>query len=99
LKSDGDSGYHLVEWELSGSLDGNTSVVLDQRHTKDLDGQYITNIFGCNAEPSFPNSYRYIRLHQTGQNSCARQDLELANKELFGSMINSEHEWMTIARN
>jgi hypothetical protein len=84
LKSDGEGAHHLVQWELRGSLDGNTWVVLDQRHTKDLDGEYITKTFCCNGEGSFTTSYRYIRLHQTGKNSSGRDYLMLGNIEFFG---------------
>jgi hypothetical protein len=89
LKSDGDSCDHLVEWELIGSRDGHTWVVLDQRRTKDLDGRYITQTFWCNGESSFTKSYRYIQLHQTGKSSSGKDYLALANIEFFGTMRKS----------
>jgi hypothetical protein len=89
LKSDGNSGYHLVEGELRGSLDGNTWVVLDQRSAKDLDGEYIAKMFCCNGEGSYTKLYRYIRLHQTGHNSSGYDYLQLGTIEFFGLMTKS----------
>jgi hypothetical protein len=89
LKSDGGSGHHLVEWELRGSLDGHTWVVLDERRTKDLDGRYITTMFCCNGEGSCMKSSRYIRLHQTGKNSFGDDHFMLGNTEFFGLMTTS----------
>jgi hypothetical protein len=88
LKSDG-SNCHLVDWELRGSLDGNAWVVLDQRHTKDLDGPSITQMFWCNGEGTCTKSYRYIRLYQTGKNSSRYDYLQLGNIEFFGLMTKS----------
>jgi hypothetical protein len=67
LKSDGYGWDHLVQWELSGSGDGNTWVVLDRKQTNDLNGNYITKTYSCNAVQSSGDFYRFIRLQQTGK--------------------------------
>jgi hypothetical protein len=89
LKSDGDSGYHLVEWQLSGSIDGNKWTIVDDEKTQDLNGKSITKIFHCNVNSSDCQFYRYIRLTQTGKNSSGYDHLELSNIEFFGWMMTS----------
>jgi hypothetical protein len=97
LKSDGCSSHHLLAWELCGSMDGNTWVVLDRQETNELNGNYLTKIFSCSAEASCPDFYRYIRLRETGKNSAGSNYLMLANVEFFGSMMKSENTQMASA--
>jgi hypothetical protein len=94
LKSDGCGGNHLLQWELIGSKDGNTWVVLDREQTNDLNGNYTTKIFSCNANGPRADFYRYIRLQQTGKNSYGDDYLMLAKIEFFGSMMKSGQEWI-----
>jgi hypothetical protein len=89
LKSDGSSGNHLLEWAVQGSMDGLSWTDLDRRHTQDLNNNYITKIFSCDATFSQPHFYRFIRLQQTGKNSSGSDYLMLANFECFGTMANS----------
>jgi hypothetical protein len=86
LKSDGNSNHHLVEWAVQGSMDGLSWTDLDRRHTQDLNNNYITKIFSCDATFSQPHFYRCIRLLQTGKNSAGSDNLMLTNFECFGSM-------------
>jgi hypothetical protein len=99
LKSDGDNGWHLLKWEVCGSQDGNTWILLDRRHTTDLNGRYITKLFSCITGRDYARFYRYIRLQQTGKDSSGHYYLSLANIEFFGSMMKSANTGMTIAMN
>ena len=67
LKSDGAGGGHLIQWVIEGSNDGGTWEELDSRNTQDLNGKYITKTYDCQRTRS--ESYRYLRLRQTGKNS------------------------------
>jgi hypothetical protein len=90
LKSDGHGGsHHRVEWAIQGSIDGLSWIDLDRRRTQELNNNYITKIFSCDATPSQPRFYRFIRLLQTGKNSSGYDNLMLANFEYFGSMANA----------
>jgi hypothetical protein len=89
LKSAGHSNNHLLEWAVQGSTDGLSWTDLDRRQTQDLNNNYITKIFSCDATASQPHFYRFIRLQQTGKNSSGSDYLMLANFECFGSMANA----------
>jgi hypothetical protein len=88
LKSDGHSANHLLQWEVTGSIDKITWVVIDTQNTQELNGNWITKIFSCPDNPSGPRFYRYIRLTQTGKESSGNYYLLLGNIEFFGSMSN-----------
>jgi hypothetical protein len=89
LKSDG-GAFHLLQWALQGSVDGNSWTDLDRRNTQELNGHYVTKIFPCDQRESSstPHFYRYIRLTQTGKNSYGDDYLMLGNFECFGWMVN-----------
>jgi hypothetical protein len=89
LKSDGQGGHHLLEWAVQGSMDGLSWADLDRRHTQELNSDYVTKIFSCDATFSQPHFYRCIRLLQTGKSSSGNDYLMLANFECFGSMVNA----------
>jgi hypothetical protein len=88
LKSDGYGGYHLVEWVVQGSMDGDSWTDLDRRKTQDLNNNFVTKIYSCDTSFSEAHFYRYIRLLQTGKDSSGYDYLMLANFECFGSMAN-----------
>jgi hypothetical protein len=90
LKSDGEGSYHLLQWALQGSVDGNSWTDLDRRNTQELNGKYVTKIFPCDQgeSSSTPHFYRYIRLMSTGTNSYGNDYLLLGNFECFGWMMN-----------
>jgi hypothetical protein len=96
LKSHSGGGDWFVQWPLLGSTDGNSWTVLDRRHTQDLNGLSIIEIFECNESSRVGSFYRYIRLTQTGKNSSNHDSLKLTNIEFFGSMKNSTSESVTI---
>jgi hypothetical protein len=89
LKSDGQNCHHLLQWQLSGSNNGNEWTIVDERNTQELNGNYVTKMYHCSATSSVSQYYRYIRLTQTGKNSSGSDYLMLANIEFFGSMVNS----------
>jgi hypothetical protein len=88
LKSDGHS-YHLLQWTLSGSMDGETWTILDRQNTQDLNGIYKTKIFPCGESSSQGEFSRYIRLSHTGKDSTGNYYLMLAKIEFFGSLANA----------
>jgi hypothetical protein len=81
LKSDGHN-YHLLQWILEGSLDGQRWTILDTRNTQDLNGTFIVKTYECNSRSS--EFFRYIRLRQTGKNSNNADYLMLSEIEFFG---------------
>jgi hypothetical protein len=85
LKSGGDSGQHLVEWEMEGSNDCTTWTTLDKRNTQELNGNYIVKTFECSSE-NRSKSFRYMRLRQTGRNSSNADYLQLCSIEFFASL-------------
>jgi hypothetical protein len=93
LKSDGNSGSHLVQWTLQGSMDGNSWTDLDRRNTQELNGNYLTKLFQCDPPESSspPPFYRYVRLIQTGKYSFGCDYLLLGNFECFGCMVKVGH--------
>jgi hypothetical protein len=86
LKSDGESGNHLLQWTLAGSRDGQTWGSIDARDTQDLNGKFITKTYSCSVSSDGSRFYRYIRLTQTGKNSTGQDFLQLGNVEFFGRM-------------
>ena len=82
LKSDGGGGWHLIQWVIEGSNDGRSWEELDSRNTQDLNGRYITKTYDCQRKRS--ESYRYLRLRQTGNNSSGGDALRLSEIEFFG---------------
>jgi hypothetical protein len=66
LKSDGHS-HHLLQWTLSGSMDGETWTVLDRQDMRDLDVTYQTKAFECGESSSHHKFYCFIRLTQTAK--------------------------------
>jgi hypothetical protein len=99
LKSGGASGYHFLEWTISGSNDGNSWTIVDDQKTQVLNGKYITKLFECgdkSSVSSFSPFYRYLRLTQTGKNSSKNDHLDLSNIEFFGSIVKSTRDGFMI---
>jgi hypothetical protein len=84
IKSDGHSGHHLLQWALSGSVDGHTWITLDQRNTQDLNANYVVKSYACESVQSPAPFFRFIRLTQYGVDSSGWQHLLLSKLELFG---------------
>ena len=76
--------YHLLKWVIEGSNDAEDWKVLDSRDTGDLNGKWIVKTYSCSSSGS--ESYRYLRLRQTGRNSEGRDCLVLSAIEFFGKL-------------
>ena len=85
LKSDGFAGSgNLVDWVIEGSNDGNEWKEVDRRHTRELRG-HVVKTYECEGA-SCLESFRYLRLHQTGKNSNGDDRICLCNIEFFGTL-------------
>ena len=84
LKSDGNSGWHLLSWALEVSDDGLTWEAVDERNTNDLDGKFVVKTYECsNRSDRF---VRFVRLRLAGKNSSNDDTLQLAAIEFFGQI-------------
>ncbi|OHT00654.1 hypothetical protein TRFO_32623 [Tritrichomonas foetus] len=77
-------GVHLQNWVIEGSSDGEKWKIIDERKTKELNGNFITKSFKCESNEAF----RYIRLRQI--NESAFDCLELCNLEFFGRLYRND---------
>ena len=84
LKSDGLSHYNLLQWVVEGSNDAKTWRELDNRDTQDLSRAFVVKSYSCQSPAS--ESFRYIRLRQTGKNSYGKHYLFLSEIEFFGTL-------------
>jgi hypothetical protein len=86
IKSDNESGHHLLKWSVDGSNDGTMWTNLDRRETNDLNGNRTVKSYECQSlESSYP-FFRFVRLIQTGKNSSGSDHLMLTNVEFFGKV-------------
>ena len=72
---------HLRSWVFEVSSDGQAWDVVDQRENFDWSSFTIQN-FPINPEPS--QSFRFVRLRQTGQNGAGNNQLCICCLEVFG---------------
>ena len=84
------AGWHnLRSWVIEGSNDETTWVVLDSReNNSELDGQNAMDNFTI-APDRVGESYRYVRLRQTGPDSCSMGTyycIVIASLEFFGQL-------------
>jgi hypothetical protein len=87
LKSGGEN-YYFIQWEIEGSVNGNTWKSLDKRNTREMCGNFSVKTYACsNASPN--EFFRFIRMRQTGKNSSNRDYLLLCNIEFFGNLRSS----------
>jgi hypothetical protein len=92
IKSDNESGYHLMKWSLDGSNDGTSWINVDRRETNDLNGNRIVKSYECASVQTSSSSspfFRFIRLIQTGKDSSGYDYLMLTNVEFFGKVNES----------
>ena len=83
------SRFNLKSWVLEVSNDGQTWELVDRRNDNtDLKAQYVT----CNFEIGKPprESFRLVRLRQTGANHEGEHFLELTSFEVFGTLAHEE---------
>jgi hypothetical protein len=68
---------------IEGSNDEKNWVNIDTRDTQELAGNYLVKHFNCSGGGA-SESFRFIRLRQTGKNSTNCDNLMLGNIEFFG---------------
>ena len=78
----GDTNF-LRSWEFEVSNDRVNWQQVDQRHQA-LEGQYVTYNFAISNPPT--RSFRFVRLRQTGPNSCGNNHLNISALEIFGTL-------------
>jgi hypothetical protein len=89
IKTGGDSSVYLLQWALAGSNDEVNWTTLDERNTSDLKACGIAKSYACDSAESSAESFRFIRLTQTGPNSSGyAYHLQLRNLEFFGDIFN-----------
>lgn len=89
---DGQSGCHLKCWVIEGSNSGldNDWKILDSReNVTELDERDATSTYKIKPELNNKESYRFLRLRQTGVNTAGNNYLSIAALEFFGSVISS----------
>ena len=87
--SDGDGSCHLLTWVLEVSDDGSVWEVVDERNTRDLNGNYIVKTYDCNKRNE--RFVRFVRLRQTGKDSSNWDNLLLSQIEFFGQLTKEEN--------
>lgn len=88
----GRSNNHLFTWCIEGSDDMNDWEMLDTRNAEEsVARSNCTNTFQINKSKQ-NKYYRYIRLRQTGVNTCNNNSLVFSALEFFGKILKSnEH--------
>jgi hypothetical protein len=76
--------YHLKNWVIEGSVDGNSWIEIDRRENNtDLNSSYAIKTFNiCKVD-----TFRMIRLRQIGLNHRNDNYLIFTSFELFGTLI------------
>jgi hypothetical protein len=87
IKSDGNGGSHLQQWSIEGSNDFLSWILLDERNTHELNGNYVVKSYECESDQS--SFFPFIRLTQTGTNSSNNNYLMRGNVEFFAAF----HGW------
>ena len=72
----------LANWALSGSKNGQEWTLLDERHTQDLVGTFVTKTYECNQHVD--DFFRFIRITRIGPNSDGSHHFHLTSLEFFG---------------
>ena len=81
----GQGGYHPKSWVVEVSSDGSSWQVVDRRNNDhSLDGYHLTNLFTVSEIPS--QSFRFVRLRQTGPNHDGTYHFGLSGFEIFGTL-------------
>ena len=76
---------HPIQWVIEGSNDGSEWREIDRRNTQDLNGKSIVKTYSCGGGGS--ESFRYLRLRQTGKNACGCDQQYLSSIEFFGTLF------------
>lgn len=81
----GPGGRHLKSWALEVSNDGSSWAVVDRRdNNSDLNGSHATHNFPLSHVPG--ESFRFVRLRQTGPNHLSVYYVSITALEIFGTI-------------
>ena len=81
--------HYLKSWVFEGSNDGTTWTELNrQRNNSDLKGSYATHNFKVSVSPN--ESFRFLRLRQTGKNHADCYFMIFSGLEIFGVLLTKE---------
>ena len=83
----GPGGCHPKSWVLEVSSDGSEgswTVVDSSENNFDLNNKRVTRNFAIGARLS--ESFRFVRLRQTGKNHQGNDHLDISALELFGTL-------------
>jgi hypothetical protein len=87
MNSPGPNHYHLKNWVLEGSPDGNSWIELDRReNNNDLNSSYALKTFSVSRS----DPVRVIRLRQIGPNHQNDNYMIFTSFEVFGSVVGLE---------
>ena len=81
---------HPVQWVVEGSNDGSNWREVDRRNTQDLNGKSIVKTYSCGSGKD--ESFRFIRLRQTGKNAGGNDFLMLSGIEFFGTLFRNSND-------
>ena len=83
-----------VQWVIEGSNDGSNWREVDRRNTQDLKGKSIVKTYSCSVDDK-TESFRFVRLRQTGKNVKGNDYLGLSAMEFFGTLFrNPNDSWI-----
>ena len=87
LKSYPSGNYNIINWNIEGSNNGEKWEILDsQRDSSALTSSNAEVTFEMKNKPHNDEYYRYLRIHQTGQNNCNDYRMIISSIEYFGSI-------------
>ena len=87
LKSYPGGNVNIINWNIEGSNDGEKWEILDsQRDSSALTSSNAEVTFEMKNKPHNDEYYRYLRIHQTGQNNNNDYRMIISSIEYFGSI-------------
>ena len=90
---------HLLSWVIEGSNDYENWTILDERkNERSLDETGKSNTFTMNHIQENEESYRYLRLRQTGRSTINSHVISISALEFFGSIFCSDHSFVPTPR-
>lgn len=83
-----DVNWHLKNWVLEGSNDQNKWTNLDeQKNNSFLNGSNFVHSFPISMKSEEQQSFKYIRIRQTGPNWCNNDRILINSIEFYGKLI------------
>ena len=79
---------HLKNWVFEGSTDNNNWIILDQQENNSfLNGSSLVHSFQISNKNLDQQSFKYLRIRQTGQNWINQNYLMMNSIEFYGKLI------------